>query len=253
MFPGVRRSTIDGRDAQADRRGGRRHLRVADLVADLAAGTAADTRTQRTRPVAAHDPDRARPPRGGPVPPRPRSRPAMPPERPPGHSRAPRPHASTGPHRPARPGRAGAPSPPRASRLDSALRMPAILLGGRSYPRRQPGVRRSGSLPRMRHRAGLPHPPRARPTHHPRRPPRPPSRPPAASPRPDARPRIVQDPVILGLTRHSRSKLGSRLFALFFVFVYVADPRPADLVAPAGLNRVLSEPRPTLASDTRGR
>jgi len=44
---------------------------------------------------------------------------------------------------------------------------------------------------------------------------------PASPPRPDARPRIVQDPVILGLTRHSRSKLGSRLFALFFVFVYV--------------------------------
>jgi hypothetical protein len=35
------------------------------------------------------------------------------------------------------------------------------------------------------------------------------------------RPRIVQDPVILGLTRHSRSKLGSRLFTLFFVFVYL--------------------------------
>jgi hypothetical protein len=35
------------------------------------------------------------------------------------------------------------------------------------------------------------------------------------------RPRIVQDPVILGLTRRSRSKLGSRLFTLFFVFVYV--------------------------------
>lgn len=40
-------------------------------------------------------------------------------------------------------------------------------------------------------------------------------------PRPEARPRIVQDPVILGLTRHSRSKLGSRLFTWFFVFVYV--------------------------------
>jgi hypothetical protein len=26
--------------------------------------------------------------------------------------------------------------------------------------------------------------------------------------------------VILGLTRHSRSKLGSRLFVLFFVFIY---------------------------------
>ncbi len=40
-------------------------------------------------------------------------------------------------------------------------------------------------------------------------------------PRPEARPRIVEDPVILGLSRVSRSKLGSRLFALFFVFVYV--------------------------------
>jgi hypothetical protein len=43
---------------------------------------------------------------------------------------------------------------------------------------------------------------------------------PAPPPRPDARPRIVEDPVILGLTRVSRSKLGSRLFTLFFVFVY---------------------------------
>lgn len=40
-------------------------------------------------------------------------------------------------------------------------------------------------------------------------------------PRLDARPRIVEDPVILGLTRVSRSRLGSRLFMLFFVFVYV--------------------------------
>ena len=40
-------------------------------------------------------------------------------------------------------------------------------------------------------------------------------------PRPDARPRIVQDPVIIGLTRVSRSMLGSRLFTWFFVFVYL--------------------------------
>ena len=40
-------------------------------------------------------------------------------------------------------------------------------------------------------------------------------------PRPDARPRIVQDPVIIGLTRVSRSRLGSRLFTWFFVFVYL--------------------------------
>ena len=39
-------------------------------------------------------------------------------------------------------------------------------------------------------------------------------------PRPDARPRIVEDPAILGLSRVSRSRLGSRLFTLFFVFVY---------------------------------
>jgi hypothetical protein len=35
-----------------------------------------------------------------------------------------------------------------------------------------------------------------------------------------ARPRIVDDTVILGLTRHSRSRLGSRVFTLFFVFVF---------------------------------
>jgi len=40
-------------------------------------------------------------------------------------------------------------------------------------------------------------------------------------PRPDARPRIVQDPVIIGLTRVSSSRLGSRLFTWFFVFVYL--------------------------------
>jgi hypothetical protein len=40
-------------------------------------------------------------------------------------------------------------------------------------------------------------------------------------PRPDARPRIVEDPAILGLSRVSRSRLGSRLFTWFFVFVYV--------------------------------
>jgi len=40
-------------------------------------------------------------------------------------------------------------------------------------------------------------------------------------PRPEARPRIVQDPVILGLSRVSRSRLGSRLFTWFFVFVYL--------------------------------
>lgn len=43
---------------------------------------------------------------------------------------------------------------------------------------------------------------------------------PELPPQPEARPRIVEDPVILGLTRVSRSKLGSRLFTLFFVFVF---------------------------------
>jgi hypothetical protein len=35
-----------------------------------------------------------------------------------------------------------------------------------------------------------------------------------------ARPRIVDDTSILGITRHSRSRLGSRMFTLFFVFVF---------------------------------
>jgi hypothetical protein len=42
---------------------------------------------------------------------------------------------------------------------------------------------------------------------------------PPPPPRP-ARPRIVDDTSILGLTRHSRSRLGSRVFTLFFVFVF---------------------------------
>jgi hypothetical protein len=51
-------------------------------------------------------------------------------------------------------------------------------------------------------------------------PPRPEPVSPELPPRPEARPRIVEDPVILGLTRVSRSRLGSRLFVWFFVFVY---------------------------------
>lgn len=35
-----------------------------------------------------------------------------------------------------------------------------------------------------------------------------------------ARPRIVEDPSILGLSRHSRSRFGGRLFVCFFVLVY---------------------------------
>jgi hypothetical protein len=37
---------------------------------------------------------------------------------------------------------------------------------------------------------------------------------------PPPRPRIEDEPSILGLTRHSNSRLGSRLFVLFFVLVY---------------------------------
>lgn len=44
---------------------------------------------------------------------------------------------------------------------------------------------------------------------------------PRAGARPPARPRIEPEPAILGLSRHTRSRLGSRLFNLFFVFVFV--------------------------------
>jgi hypothetical protein len=43
---------------------------------------------------------------------------------------------------------------------------------------------------------------------------------PYAGARPPARPRIEPDPAILGLSRHTRSRLGSRLFNLFFVCVF---------------------------------
>lgn len=36
-----------------------------------------------------------------------------------------------------------------------------------------------------------------------------------------ARPRIEDDPGLLGITRRSHSRLGSRLFTLFFVFVFL--------------------------------
>lgn len=42
----------------------------------------------------------------------------------------------------------------------------------------------------------------------------------AAPHRLDARPRVVEDPGILGLSRRTRSRFGSRLFTLFFAFVY---------------------------------
>ncbi|MCW2721680.1 MAG: peptidase caspase catalytic subunit [Pseudonocardia sp.] len=47
----------------------------------------------------------------------------------------------------------------------------------------------------------------------------PPPRPPGPY-RPPARPRIEPEPGILGLSRHTRSRLGARLFNLFFVFVF---------------------------------
>ena len=40
-------------------------------------------------------------------------------------------------------------------------------------------------------------------------------------PRPEARPRIADDPGIVGFSRVARSRFGSRLFAAFFVFVFV--------------------------------
>lgn len=40
-------------------------------------------------------------------------------------------------------------------------------------------------------------------------------------PRPAARPRIVDELAILGLSRVSRGRFGSRLFTGFFVFVFV--------------------------------
>lgn len=36
-----------------------------------------------------------------------------------------------------------------------------------------------------------------------------------------ARPRIEDDPGLLGITRRSNSRIGSRLFTMFFVFVFV--------------------------------
>jgi hypothetical protein len=44
---------------------------------------------------------------------------------------------------------------------------------------------------------------------------------PQLPPGPPPRPRIVPEPSILGLSRLARSRFGSRLFTLFFVFVYV--------------------------------
>jgi hypothetical protein len=49
---------------------------------------------------------------------------------------------------------------------------------------------------------------------------RPALRRPDLPPRPDARPRIVDDPGILGFARIARSRFGSRLFVAFFAFVF---------------------------------
>jgi hypothetical protein len=43
---------------------------------------------------------------------------------------------------------------------------------------------------------------------------------PPVPPRPDARPRIPDEPGILGLSRVSRSRIGSRLFTWFFVLIF---------------------------------
>jgi len=43
---------------------------------------------------------------------------------------------------------------------------------------------------------------------------------PVQPPRVEARPRVVEDPGILGLSRRARSRFGSRLFTLFFVLVF---------------------------------
>ncbi|WP_158703584.1 hypothetical protein, partial [Pseudonocardia dioxanivorans] len=44
--------------------------------------------------------------------------------------------------------------------------------------------------------------------------------PPARAVRPPHRPPVEPEPSILGLSRHTRSRLGSRLFTLFFVAVF---------------------------------
>jgi hypothetical protein len=46
--------------------------------------------------------------------------------------------------------------------------------------------------------------------------PRPPARPAELPPRP----RVVEDPGILGISRRARGRVGSRVFTWFFVFVY---------------------------------
>ncbi|GAA0925316.1 hypothetical protein GCM10009559_10070 [Pseudonocardia zijingensis] len=46
-------------------------------------------------------------------------------------------------------------------------------------------------------------------------------RPPGWPPGPPPRPRIVDEPGILGLSRLTRGRFGSRLFNLFFVLVFV--------------------------------
>lgn len=86
----------------------------------------------------------------------------------------------------------------------------------------------AGGAPSERDFAGGAPGPREAPVH--RRPPVPPRRPPGpVTPMPvtpvppphlRARPRIEPEQGILGLSRHTRSRLGSRLFNLFFVLVF---------------------------------
>lgn len=106
--------------------------------------------------------------------------------------------------------------------------MPQVPLVQPPVPAAGPGIGVAGSLatrpvprpPDLPSTAARPSP--ARPS--PARPS--PARPsPAAArstvaPRPDARPRIVEEQGILGLSRRARGRVGSRLFTLFFVFVF---------------------------------
>ena len=170
--------------------GADRVYRVADLVADLAAGRA----TRR-----ADDPA------------------AMPaPAPPPGAASAPPPAAaSTRRLRPRPPRRLG-PRPPRRLGPRPPRRLRPHRLPLRCAADAAPNFVLQATRPSWA--ADPPTPPSGAPT-------TPSARRTASGaplpPRPDARPRIVQDPVIIGLTRVSRSRLGSRLFTWFFVFVYL--------------------------------
>lgn len=102
----------------------------------------------------------------------------------------------------------------------------AVRRGLVSAPVTRPPAARLGGGPPIPHRGA-----RASPSEEWEDPPRPPpadgrllgARPLAHQVRqtvPPSRPRIEAEPAILGLSRHSRSRLGSRLFTLFFVVVF---------------------------------